>query len=105
MAFQSVGLFMTMANMAAFLPGIRGKMAPAFFLLGASPPAPVLPPRLRHRRLAQVRASAAARRSTRPIPALAPLEAALVRGAGSAGTSLKSADHPGIRQLLQILDR
>lgn len=34
MAFPRVGLLRTMANMAAFLPEVRGKMAPAFFLLG-----------------------------------------------------------------------
>ncbi|KAH6945709.1 hypothetical protein HPB50_009688 [Hyalomma asiaticum] len=89
-------------------------MAPAFFLLGAPPPPPVLPPlllvgllppRLRHRRLVWVHASAADRRSTGQTPAPAPLGAALVRGAGSAATSLRSADRLGIRQLLQVLER
>ncbi|KAH6933408.1 hypothetical protein HPB50_014779 [Hyalomma asiaticum] len=74
MASSRVGVFMAMANMAAFLTEVRGKVAPAFFLLGASPPPPVLPPlllegllppRLRHRRLARVRASASAPRGRR----------------------------------------
>ncbi|KAH6942751.1 hypothetical protein HPB50_009814 [Hyalomma asiaticum] len=64
MASPRIGLFMAMANVAAFLPEVRGKMAPVF-LLGASPPKPVLPPlllggvlppRLQHRRLPRVRA-------------------------------------------------
>ncbi|KAH6926573.1 hypothetical protein HPB50_019812 [Hyalomma asiaticum] len=113
MASPRVGLLMAMANMAAFHPEVRGKMAPAFFLLGAFPPPPVLPPlllggllppRLRHPRLAWVRATAAARRSTGPTPAPALLGVVLVRGVGSAGTSLKSAGRPGIR-LLQDLSR
>lgn len=43
MASLRIGLVMVMAHMWAFLPKVRGKMAPAFFLLGASPPPPVLP--------------------------------------------------------------
>lgn len=72
---------------------------PPLLLLG------LLPPRLRHRRLVWVRASAAARRSTGPTPAPALLGAALVRGAGSAGTTLKSAGRLDVRQLLQVQDR
>ncbi|KAH6934004.1 hypothetical protein HPB50_019397 [Hyalomma asiaticum] len=80
---------------------------------GGLPPPPVLPPlllvgllppRLRHHRLVWVRASAAARRSTGLTPAPALLGAALVRGAGSADTSAKSAGRPAISQL-QVLDR
>ncbi|KAH6945017.1 hypothetical protein HPB50_006743 [Hyalomma asiaticum] len=103
MAPPRVGLLMAMANMADFLPEVRGKMAPAFFLLGAPPPPPVLPPvlllgllppRLRHSRLVWVRASAAARRSTGPTPAPSLLGAAPVGGVGSAGTSLKQSSTP-----------
>ncbi|KAH6945292.1 hypothetical protein HPB50_007754 [Hyalomma asiaticum] len=40
MAFPRVGLLMVMANMAAFLPEVRGKMAPEFFCWGRLLPHP-----------------------------------------------------------------
>ncbi|KAH6928346.1 hypothetical protein HPB50_014902 [Hyalomma asiaticum] len=96
MASQRIGLFMAMAKVAALLPKLLGNMAPALFLLGVSLPPPVLPPlllggllppRLRIRRLEWLRAFTDAGRSTGPALAPALLGAALVRGAGIAGSS------------------
>ncbi|KAH6921207.1 hypothetical protein HPB50_027804 [Hyalomma asiaticum] len=93
MASPRVGVLRTMANMAAFLPEVRGKMAPAFFLLGVPPPPPVLPPLLllslrppclRHRRLRPARQTPS---SSYEIPRLVtiPIHAALPSSPGGDG--------------------
>ncbi|KAL1476830.1 hypothetical protein MTO96_036208 [Rhipicephalus appendiculatus] len=93
MASRLLGFFKIPGQMVAFLPEFRSKMAPAGLLLRAPPRPPVLrtPPLQLRRRLARVRATAAARRSIGPTPPPALLRAGRARGADGADTSRESA--------------